>query len=155
MPQTFSDNKKIYSVDMMFAYINIFKPKCRKVDINQFSATLNYKGWGDPKKKIFYSANMVLNNPKKYKDEMKRIKNADLKYPIIVYKNYIVDGVHRLTKAALLGKTTIHAYIFDDKMMKLFLLDKNKDWDKIDKIQVYNYIELFIKHFLPVYKKAF
>jgi hypothetical protein len=43
---------------------------------------MNYKGWGDPKKKIFYSANMVLNNPKKYKDEMKRIKNADLKYPI-------------------------------------------------------------------------
>jgi len=31
MPQTFSDDKKIYSVDMMFAYINIFKPKYTKI----------------------------------------------------------------------------------------------------------------------------
>ena len=31
MVQTFSDNNKIYSVDMMFAYINIFKPKYEKL----------------------------------------------------------------------------------------------------------------------------
>lgn len=27
MVNTFSDDKKIYSVDMMFAYVNIFKTK--------------------------------------------------------------------------------------------------------------------------------
>ena len=30
MVQTYSDNNKIYSVDMMFAYINIYKPKIMK-----------------------------------------------------------------------------------------------------------------------------
>jgi hypothetical protein len=47
MPQIFSDNKKIYSVDMMFAYINIFKPTYTKIKIDQLLHNLEYKGWGD------------------------------------------------------------------------------------------------------------
>jgi hypothetical protein len=31
--------------------------------------------------------------------------------------------------------------------MKNFLIDKNKDWNKVDKMEIYNYIELFIKKF--------
>ena len=147
MPQTFSDNKKIYSVDMMFAYINIFKPKYTKIKTDQLLHNLEYKGLGDPKINLFYSPKQVLDNPKKYKDEIKRINEANLKYPIIVYNNNIVDGVHRLTKSFLLNKKTIKAYIFDDKTIKNFIIDKNKDWNKVDKIQIYNYIELFIKKF--------
>jgi hypothetical protein len=147
MPQTFSDDKKIYSVDMMFAYINIFKPKYTKIKIDQLLHNLEYKGWGDPKNNLFYSPKQVLENPRKYKDEIKRINEANLKYPIIVYNNNIVDGVHRLSKSYLLNKKTIKAYIFDDKTIKNFIIDKNKDWNKVDKIQVYNYIELFIKKF--------
>ena len=147
MPQTFSDDKKIYSVDMMFAYINIFKPKYTKIKIDQLLHNLEYKGWGDPKNNLFYSPKQVLENPKKYKDEIKRINDAELKYPIIVYNNNIVDGVHRLSKSYLLNKKTIKAYIFDDNTIKNFIIDKNKDWNKVDKIQIYNYIELFIKKF--------
>lgn len=147
MPQTFSDDKKIYSVDMMFAYINIFKPKYTKIKIDQLLHTLEYKGWGDPKINLFYSPKQVLDNPKKYKDEIKRINEANLKYLIIVYNNNIVDGVHRLTKSCLLNKKTIKAYIFDDKTIKNFIIDKNKDWNKVDQIQIHNYIELFIKKF--------
>ena len=147
MPQTFSDDKKIYSVDMMFAYINIFKPKYTKIKIDQLLHNLEYKGWGDPKNNLFYSPKQVLENPKKYKDEIKRINDAELKYPIIVYNDNIVDGVHRLSKSYLLNKKTIKAYIFDDKTIKNFIIDKNKDWNKVDKIQIYNYIELFIKKF--------
>ena len=147
MPQTFSDDKKIYSVDMMFAYINIFKPKYTKIKFDQLLHTLEYKGWGDPKNNLFYSPKQVLENPKKYKDEIKRINDANLKFPIIVYNNNIVDGVHRLTKSCLLNKKTIKAYIFDKEIMKNFLIDKNNNWNKVDKIQTYNYIELFIKKF--------
>ena len=147
MPQTISDDKKIYSVDMMFDYINIFKPKYTKIKTDQLLHNLEYKGWGDPKNNLFYSPKQVLENPKKYKDEIKRINEAELKYPIIVYNNNIVDGVHRLSKSYLLNKKTIKAYIFDDKTIKNFIIDKNKDWNKVDKIQVYNYIELFIKKF--------
>jgi len=147
MVQTFSDDKKIYSVDMMFAYIHIYKPKYKKINVEQLLHTLDYKGWGNPKENIYYSPKQVLENPKKYKDEIKRINEANLKYPIIVYDNNIVDGVHRLTKSCLINKKTIKAYIFDKEIMKNFLIDKNKDWNKVDKMQIYNYIELFIKKF--------
>jgi len=44
MVQTFSNNKKIYSVDMIFAYINIFKPKYVKVNVQNYLSTLEYNG---------------------------------------------------------------------------------------------------------------
>lgn len=94
MVQTFSDNKNIYSVDLMFAYINIFKPKHTKVNVVNCTHTLDYKRWCDPVKNIYYSPNDVLQNPKMYKDEYLRIQNANLKYPIIIADNFIVDGVH-------------------------------------------------------------
>ena len=57
---------------------------------------------------------------------MELINNADLSYPIITtyYKNrlIIVDGVHRLVKSLLLGKKQIKAYIFNDDLMKKFLI---------------------------------
>jgi len=41
-----------------------------------------------------------------------RVLNADLRFPIIVYKNKIIlDGTHRLVKAILIGETTIHAIV--------------------------------------------
>jgi hypothetical protein len=46
---------------------------------------------------IYYSPIDVLKIKKKkqkYADETKRIKEADLNYPIIIYKNYVVDGVY-------------------------------------------------------------
>ena len=49
--QTFSDNKKIYSVD-----INIFKPPTSKYEIKHLTKTLEWKGSGYPEKKIYYSA---------------------------------------------------------------------------------------------------
>ena len=57
--QTFSNNKNIYSVDMMFAYINIFKPKSIKIPISELLKNLEGKSWGDPKKK--YIIQQLLN----------------------------------------------------------------------------------------------
>jgi hypothetical protein len=42
------------------------------------------------------------------------INEANLKYPIIVYNNNIVDGVHRLTKASLLNKKTSVSIVFSE-----------------------------------------
>ena len=144
--QTFSDNKKIYSVDMIFAYINIFKPKYVKVNVQNYLSTLEYNGWGNPKIKEFFSAKNVIDNPKKYKEDYKRIMNSNLKFPIVIANNYIVDGVHRLTKAYLQKKKEIKAYIFDGELLEKFLIDKNKNWDKV-KFNTYDYIELFFKRF--------
>ena len=101
MVQTFSDGKNIYSVDMMFAYINIFKPKYIKVNVKDYLSTLEYNCWGNPKIKKLFSPKNVIDNPKKHKEDYKRIMNSSLKYPIIIANNNIVDGVHRITKAYL------------------------------------------------------
>jgi hypothetical protein len=91
MPHTTSKGKNVYSVDLMFAYINIFKPKAIKINLNDIKYDMNAKGWGNGD----ISVNYVLKNPKKYKDDYDRINNANLKYPIIMdTKGNIFDGVH-------------------------------------------------------------
>lgn len=54
----------------------------------------------------------VINNPLKYKDEYKRIMVSDLQYPLdIMYwkkRWLLLDGLHRLTKASILGMKTVH-----------------------------------------------
>jgi disulfide oxidoreductase YuzD len=148
MVRHYSKNSDIYSVDMMFAYLNIFGHTIQEIEISKLHRNLGYKSWGDPVKKIFYSPLMVLKDKEKYEKDFKRIENADLEYPIIVTNNdEIIDGVHRLTKAHLKNIKTIKAYVFDEKLMKKFLIDDKGDWKKIDKIEVYNYIELFYKRF--------
>ena len=76
MPHTFSDNKKIYSVDMMLAYTNLFMPKYKKIKINILIDTLDYKGWSNKTTSHdnldYYSPKQVLENPNKYKSEIKR-----------------------------------------------------------------------------------
>ena len=124
MPRIFSNGKKIYSVDMMFTYVNTNNCQITKIDINDLKHVLDFDGWGD--EHVKFSPNDVIANPLRYKKEMELINNADLSYPIITtyYKNrlIIVDGVHRLVKSLLLGKKQIKAYIFNDDLMKKFLI---------------------------------
>jgi disulfide oxidoreductase YuzD len=138
----------------MIAYINIYKPTADKIDIEDYlDSIINYKGWGDPIKKIKYSPQEVLDNPKKYKDDYQRIMNADLKYPIIITKDgTVVDGVHRIVKASYLQKKQIKAYTFDNKLLKKFLLDTNKDFKKVKELTSSDLIMLFNKRFKCVEK---
>ena len=91
MPHTTSKGKNVYSVDLMHAYINIFKPKINKINIKDIIYDMDVKGWDNNT-----SVNDVLKNPRKYKDDYDRIIKANLKYPIIMdTKLNIYDGVHR------------------------------------------------------------
>jgi len=147
MVQTYSINKKIYSIDMMFAYLNIYKHPTISVPVSKLLNALEDKSWGNHSKKIYYSANDVIKNPKKYKNEMDRIKKANLKYPIIIDEKYVIDGIHRLSKAYLRDKKYIKAYIFDKKLMKKFLINSKADWIKVDNLQTHDFIKLFYKKF--------
>ena len=40
----------------------------------------------------------------------KRMINADLSYPILIHETAVVDGVHRILKAALLGKSMLKVH---------------------------------------------
>src|SRR3982750_1432259 len=101
MVRTYSNNKKIYSVDMILAHLNMSHHRSKKIRIKSLSNQLKFKGWGDPSKKIFYSPIDVIANPKKYAKEIDRINAADLSYPIVMHRGNIIDGIHRLTKAHL------------------------------------------------------
>ena len=142
MPHTTSKSKNVYSVDLMFAYINIFKPKINNINVKDINYDMDIKGWNNNA-----SVNDVLKNPKKYKDDYDRIIKSKLKYPIIMdTKGNIYDGVHRYIKSKLLNKKTIKVYFFDDKLLKKFIIDKSGNYDK--KLEINEYIELFYKNFI-------
>ena len=71
----------------------------------------------------------------------------NLKYPIIMdTKGNIFDGVHRYIKSKLLNKKTIKAYIFDDKLLNKFIINKTGDYNT--KLEINEYIEFFYKKFI-------
>jgi len=43
-----------------------------------------------------------------------KIKNSDLSFPIILYKENIIDGMHRLAKAAIENHTRVKARVLDE-----------------------------------------
>ncbi len=150
MVHTYSNSNRIYSVDMMLAYINIYKPKNLLVNINviDYLHYLQYKCWSNTKNNKYYSPIDVINNQRKYVEEYDKIINSDLKYPIIINKNNIIDGIHRLSKAYLLGKKKIKAYLFDDILLRKFLINNKGDFDKIDKFTISDFMVLFNRRFV-------
>jgi len=149
MPQHYSNGNRIYLVDMMFAYINIFKPKSETVTVESLLYSLEHKSWGDPETGEKFSPLDAIADPtnKKYKREIDKIATADLSYPIIIGGGHLVDGKHRLTKAMQEGRIKIKAYIFTDREMNKFLINKSRDWDAVKKIQLHDIIRLFYDRF--------
>ena len=126
----------------MFSYINLCKPNKTKLDLDDLEFNLEYNCWENNIRPID-----VLNDMKnkKYKDEVTRIKNADIKYPIIVDSKYnILDGFHRYIKHIIENKKTIDVYIFDKKIMKKFIIGKR---DETINLNLNDFIELFNKRF--------
>ena len=140
----FSDEKYKYSTALMFTYINLCKPKKTKLNLDDLKFNLEYNSWKNKVRPIDV-INDIKN--KKYKDEVYRIKNANIKYPIIIDSNYnIIDGVHRYVKHIIENRKTIKVYIFDKKLMKKFIIGKRND--EIDNLEINDFIELFYKQFL-------
>ena len=125
---------KTYSVDMMFAYINIFKPKSVKLNLNEVDYNLDNLSWNG------VSPNEVLDKPDLYPEDYNKIIKADLRYPIILDKDHsIFDGVHRYVKAVLLNKPYVRAYVFDDDLLDKFVINEQN--------QMHQFIELFWNNF--------
>ncbi len=147
MVRTFSDDNKIYSVDLMFAYINIFKPDYTKVKVSTLQHNLEYISWKESGNNVKYSPMDVIDNKKKYSREYQKILGSNLKYPIVIYNDIIIDGLHRLSKAYLTKEKTIKVYQFDTNLMHKFLVDKKGDINKVESMKVYEFIEIFFNRF--------
>jgi hypothetical protein len=154
MPQTYYDDKYIYSVDMMFVYLNHYHHIVTKLKVADLAAKIEQIGWEDPTGKIYYAAD-VLKYPKKYKNDYKRIVNANLKYPVILISQVksgvevftIVDGAHRMIKANMAGKKTINANIFDKTLMKKFIIARKGEWRIPNNMKPYEFMDLYLKRF--------
>jgi len=64
--------------------------------------------WQHENKKYAITPNQVINDPKRYDDHYNRILQSHLEYPMEIVKNQtnkweILDGLHRLVKAKILG----------------------------------------------------
>lgn len=149
MIRTFSTTGMAFSVDMMIAYVNIFKPKVHNLDAGVLYKNLYHECWGDPKAKIKYSPMDMIGDMKnkKYMEDKTRVIKTKTKYPIIVWDGFVIDGVHRLTKAYLHKKKKIKAYVFSDKLMEKFIISKSKTWYDTDCVEPYNTIKLFYERF--------
>lgn len=117
--QTFSDDKNTYSVDAMFIYLaNSEHPMC-SLKIADLIHTMDFKCWGDET----CTPKQLLVNPLFDIKHWIRIIRADLSYPIIVVGNYIIDGMHRLSKAIMNNDIDINAYMFDEELLNTFIID--------------------------------
>lgn len=143
--RTYSDEKAIYSVDMMLAYLNTYKHPVTTLSIPTIEWQMEQNVWGD------WSPRDVLNHmdSKKYAENAKRIRDAELAYPIIVTnKGVIVDGYHRFAKAISKGMTTIEAHVFDGHLMRKFILDNDLNYTRVHKdLTVFDILVLFQKRF--------
>ena len=141
--RTASNGKKVYSVDMMFAYIRLKKLRAIKLPISSIQFDTSAKCWPHGKTEI--SPDQVLKNPKKYAVDYSRIENADLRFPIIMNSGYIYDGVHRFIKAKRDNRKFIAVYEFDNRLLERFLINKTGDFEP--QLEIHDYIELFNKKF--------
>jgi hypothetical protein len=127
--RTYHDEKAIYSVDMMVAYLATHDHPVVELPVEGFAEQMEQKVWGK------WSPADVLRNPKakRYAEDAERIKKADLKYPVIVTGrgHKLVDGYHRVAKAQQQGSATIRAVVFPASLMKRFVLDTDMNFVKV------------------------
>lgn len=131
---------------MMFAYNDLFRKhlKTQKIPLSQLSHVRAENVWEMGRKQ--YSINDVLKNPKKYAEDIERIKNANMDYPILMNSDRtILDGYHRLAKAMQNKKKSINAIIYEPKTFAKFKIAKT--YAQAQKIPLDDYMEQFFKNF--------
>jgi hypothetical protein len=139
----FSDDNYKYSTALMFSYINLYKPKKTKMKISDLLFNLEFTCWENKIRPIDVIKDI---KNKKYKKEVERINNVDTRYPIIVDSKYrILDGCHRCVKQILSKKSSIDVYIFNESIMKKFIIAKR---DEPVQMSINDFIDLFIKRFI-------
>lgn len=82
-----------------------------KLDIRELEWHFEIPFWNTPTGYYNLKPNDVINFSEKYRKEYDRVMRSDLSHPIDIMENksrwLILDGLHRLVKSKLLGKTKV------------------------------------------------
>lgn len=116
-----------YDVEKIWKQTEKIKPKRIQIDklkhnLDKDNWTVKIKG-----KNKYVTPNQVIANPYTSPNDFCKIIQADLSYPIIVYMDDIsgdldvLDGLHRLSLATILGRKTINV-----KYVCMEILEKTK-----------------------------
>lgn len=96
-----------------------------EMDIKELEWHFDYPFWNTKGESYNLSPNEVINNKKLYKEEYERSMNSDLSYPldIMFWKGrwVMLDGLHRLVKAKILGFNKIKVRKVSETMIPLIL----------------------------------
>lgn len=98
----------------------------QQIPTKDLKHNLKLEEWDDADGKMF-SAQQYLTNPEnpKFRHHQKRIKNADLQYPLFLWKDgdtnrfFLIDGMHRYMKVLSSKQKTIDAKILTDDHLRL------------------------------------
>jgi hypothetical protein len=101
------DEQKVWKLDLPFSFMDISRLSWH------FDIPFLWENGGvynlTPKE--------VIEDPQNHKEEYDRTMRADLKYPIDIMENkgrwLILDGLHRLMKASILGQYKVNIRIVD------------------------------------------
>lgn len=97
------ENEKVWKV----------KAPIERMKISELDWQFNFPFWHSSTERYVITPNQVFKNPKKYKEQYERIMKSNMEHPIDIMKNKeylweILDGLHRLAKAYLLGQKEVN-----------------------------------------------
>jgi hypothetical protein len=116
--QYFQINNKKIKIYGLLQKIKHIKPILLNIDDLKFSMR-NYC-WRTKEKKLCKPIDIITNpTDEDYKSHYKRIVEADLSYPILITTKYnIIDGIHRVIKCIITGKTYIYCIVVPNKILQ-------------------------------------
>lgn len=118
--ELFCDGKKLYNVKKLIELTEDLPTS--KIKLNELEHQLYLNTWISHNKRIRPIDVLGYKKNKSHislQKNYERIKNVDLKYPILLNKDLLViDGLHRLAKAKKEGKILVTVKIIPDNILK-------------------------------------
>lgn len=100
--------------------LHALKLPIETVPINDLLWYLDLPWWQHNGRAFTITPRHVQQEPHKYPEQYQRTMNANLQFPLTVRKGnsriIIMDGIHRLLKAAIAGNQYIKVKVFDESL---------------------------------------
>lgn len=151
MANVYIDDKYVYSIDMIYAYINLFKFKTEQIKTSSIIDNLELLCWNKikPNDILELIKNKNNKNDTYINKNIDKINKANIETPVIITdQNIVIDKMHVLAKIKLENKKMVNVYIIDKLLLKKFRILRYNEIDKLNTLNINNYIEIFVKNII-------